>query len=247
MDTVLCINKHTPAVIRERLPAHFPEGLLVCIDKPYTWTSADVVRKIKFGLQRKLQKKNIKIGHAGTLDPLATGVLVLCIGSATKMSETIQSQEKEYIAQLRFGATTSSFDMEKKIDREYEYRHITRKKLEETLKRFLGPQQQLPPAYSAKMINGMRAYEWMRQGLTVPDLKTSSIEIYELELLHFELPAARVRIRCSKGTYVRALARDIGYDLNSGAYLTQLMRTRSGDFKIEDAMSLESFENIFEN
>lgn len=218
---------------------NFDDGYIAVIDKPYGWTSADVVRKVKFAL-RRIGFRNIKVGHAGTLDPLATGVLLVCIGRATKMADALQAEQKEYIADIRFGATTPSFDLEHPVDRTYPCEHITRQRVEEVLAGMVGEQLQTPPLYSAKKIEGVRAYEFAREGETVA-LRQSQITIHEMELLQCALPDIRVRVRCSKGTYIRSLARDLGEALDSGAHLTALQRTRSGGFKIEAAHNLDYF------
>lgn len=217
----------------------YTEGYVAVIDKPLRWTSADVVRKIKFALNKKGYKK-IKVGHAGTLDPLATGILVVCIGRATKMVDRFQAEEKEYTASLELGASTPSFDMEHPIDCRYPYEHITREAAEEALKRLTGERLQMPPIYSAKKIDGVRAYEMARAGEEA-ELKKAPINIYEMELTRFELPHMDIRVRCSRGTYIRSLAAEIGEELRSGAYLTALRRTRSGGFRVEEAMNLDDF------
>ncbi len=221
----------------------YPEGIVIPIDKPYGWTSADVIRKIKFAAGRYFKNRKIKVGHAGTLDPLATGVLVVCIGKATKIAEKLQAGEKEYVAGIRFGATTPSFDLEKEIDFTYPYEHITEEMLAGALKKFIGEQQQTAPIFSAKLINGKRAYEYARSGKEA-ELKPSAITIYDLELIKFENYTATIRIRCSKGTYIRSFARDLGVALCSGAHLTSLVRTASGDFRIENCLKIEKINEI---
>ena len=217
----------------------FPEGYVAVIDKPYEWTSADVVRKIKFQL-RKCGYPKIKIGHAGTLDPLATGILLVCIGRATKQVEALQAEEKEYVAELMLGATTPSGDMEHEVDNTYPTEHITREMVEEALKSLTGEREQLPPLYSAKKVQGVRAYEFARAGEEV-ELKKALINIYELELVEYDMPRIKIRVRCSKGTYIRSLAFEIGEAINSGAYLTSLRRTRSGGFTVEKSHTLDDF------
>ena len=217
----------------------FPEGYVAVIDKPYEWTSADVVRKIKFQL-RKCGYPKIKIGHAGTLDPLATGILLVCIGRATKQVEALQAEEKEYVAELMLGATTPSGDMEHEVDNTYPTEHITREMVEEALKSLTGEHEQLPPLYSAKKVQGVRAYEFARAGEEI-ELKKALINIYELELVEYDMPRIKIRVRCSKGTYIRSLAFEIGEALNSGAYLTSLRRTRSGGFTVEKSHTLDDF------
>ena len=285
--------------------ADYPEGIIIPIDKPYRWTSADVIRKVKFAAIRHFGKKNLKVGHAGTLDPLATGVLLVCIGKATKLAEELQSHDKEYIAGITFGATTPSYDLEKEIDRFFPHEHITADSVREALPAFIGEQDQIAPLFSAKSVDGVRAYELARklhkEGKTLDEaaeelLRVNRINITELELLEFDnksvggcgcqnnpshafvvgpspcgqgdstvlttttsdstvskassrinvtdnsalgLPRATVRMACSKGTYVRAFARDLGEVLRSGAHLDSLQRSRSGQFCIKDALTVE--------
>ena len=262
----------------------YPDGIIIPIDKPYRWTSADVIRKVKYAAIRHFGKKNLKVGHAGTLDPLATGVLLVCIGKATKLAEALQSHDKEYIAGITFGATTPSYDLEKEIDRMFPYEHITADSIQEALPAFIGEQDQVAPLFSAKSVDGVRAYELARklhkEGKTLDEaaqelIRTSRITISELQLLEFNesydreggrgcedcatnsqesnassrinitdnstlgLPHASIRMACSKGTYVRAFARDLGEALGSGAHLDSLQRSRSGIFKVEEALSVE--------
>ena len=300
----------------------YPEGIIIPIDKPYRWTSADVIRKVKFAAIRHFGKKNLKVGHAGTLDPLATGVLLVCIGKATKLAETLQAHDKEYVAGITFGATTPSYDLEKEIDRFFPHEHITAEAVETVLPDFIGEQDQVAPLFSAKSVDGVRAYELARKlygtmgqsdsddplssSRTIPLagggmssashlshssyigtdidaaakelIRVSRINITELELVGFEpgtfggsgmengstvfhtaatggasassrinvtdnsnlgLPRAVVRMACSKGTYVRAFARDLGEALGSGAHLDSLQRSRSGIFRVEDALTVE--------
>ena len=267
----------------------YPEGIIIPIDKPYRWTSADVIRKVKFAAIRHFGKKNLKVGHAGTLDPLATGVLLVCIGKATKLAETLQSHDKEYVAGITFGATTPSYDLEKEIDRFFPYEHISEDSVREALPAFIGEQDQIAPLFSAKSVDGVRAYELARklhkEGKTLDDaaeelIRVSRINISELELLDFApasasedvvlkmfskpasseadgkagsassrinvtdnsalgLPKATVRMACSKGTYVRAFARDLGEALGSGAHLDSLQRSRSGIFRVDNALSVD--------
>lgn len=220
---------------------NFKEGEIIYIDKPYKWTSFGVVNEVRYFVCRKQGVKKIKVGHAGTLDPLATGVMILCTGKATKKIEDFQYQTKEYIATLMLGATTPSFDLEKEIDATYPTEHITRELVEETLKQFVGEIQQVPPTFSACKVNGKRAYELARKGNDV-ELKAKTLVIDEIELLECELPVIKIRVVCSKGTYIRALARDIGQALNSGAHLTALQRTRVGDVTLDKCMQLDDFE-----
>ena len=218
---------------------NFEDGYIAVIDKPLYWTSADVVRKIKYALRRCGYRK-IKVGHAGTLDPLATGVLLVCIGRATKMVDQLQAEEKEYVADLRFGATTPSYDREHTIDHTYPWRHITREALDKAIERLSGERLQSPPLYSAKKVEGLRAYEIARAGETV-ELRQALINIYEMQIEQCELPDMILRVRCSKGTYIRSLAHEIGQAVQSGAYLRSLRRTRSGGFTAENAYELQNF------
>lgn len=255
----------------------YPEGIIIPIDKPYRWTSADVIRKVKYAAIRHFGKKNLKVGHAGTLDPLATGVLLVCIGKATKLAETLQSHDKEYIAGVTFGATTPSYDLEKEIDRLFPHEHITADSVADALPGFIGEQDQIAPLFSAKSVDGVRAYELARklhkEGKTLDEaaqelIRTARISITELEMLQFDtessvkaavdegnetsassrinvtdnsalgLPRAVIRMACSKGTYVRAFARDLGEALGTGAHLDSLQRSRSGEFRVEDALTV---------
>ena len=256
----------------------YPEGIVIPIDKPYRWTSADVIRKLKFAACRHFGKKKLKVGHAGTLDPLATGVLLVCVGNATKQAEELQRHDKEYIAGVTFGATTPSYDLEKEIDRFFPYEHITAEAVADALKDFVGEQDQVAPLFSAKSVEGIRAYELARKLLkdgALPEeaselIRSSRINISELELLDFQanspsisnpqkkedtvsrassrinvtdnsnlgLPRADIRLACSKGTYVRAFARDLGEALGSGAHLDALQRSRSGQFRVADSLSV---------
>ena len=224
----------------------FQEGALLLFNKPYEWTSFDLVNKLKFKIKHKYHFKKIKVGHAGTLDPLATGLLIVCVGKYTKKIDSYQSQVKEYIATLQLGATTPSFDLETEIDENYPTEHITRELVEETLKGFIGEIQQRPPDYSAVKVNGKRAYEYARKGQEV-EIKKKTLAIDEIEILEFDKNILKIRVVCSKGTYIRALARDIGQKMNSGAHLTALERTRIGDFHINDALEIEDFIKFLEN
>ena len=305
--------------------ADYPEGIIIPIDKPYRWTSADVIRKVKYAAIRHFGKKNLKVGHAGTLDPLATGVLLVCIGKATKLAEELQSHDKEYVAGVTFGATTPSYDLEKEIDRFFPHEHISAEAVENALPAFIGEQDQIAPLFSAKSVDGVRAYELARklykansenESVQSSDLDTaaeqllrvSRINITELELLSFAgrneglmdratrgteaggpqaersggvseanvhepsscqhattassrinvtdnsalgLPRAVIRMACSKGTYVRAFARDLGEALGSGAHLDSLQRSRSGQFRVENALTVEQalqkLQGVFHN
>lgn len=224
---------------------NFEEGYIAVLDKPLEWTSADVVRKIKYAL-RHLGYRRIKVGHAGTLDPLATGVLLVCIGRATKMVDALQAEEKEYVADVMLGATTPSHDLEHPIDRTYPWEHITREAVLAALDSLTGERLQTPPLYSAKKVEGTRAYELARAGEQV-ELRQALVNIYEMELLECELPRIRIRVRCSKGTYIRSLAREIGEALRSGGHLTSLRRTRSGGFTAENAFRLDDFLKNLQN
>ena len=219
---------------------NFKEGEILAFDKPYGWTSFALVAKARYLICRKLGVKKLKVGHAGTLDPLATGVLVICTGKATKQIEALQAHTKEYIATIRLGATTPSFDLEKPIDAEYPTEHITPELVKTVLSRFIGTISQVPPTFSACKINGERAYDLARKGEEVP-LKAKTLVIDELELLRCDLPDIEIRVVCSKGTYIRALARDIGQTLESGAHLTALRRTRSGEVRVENCLHIEDF------
>ena len=262
----------------------YPEGIIIPIDKPYRWTSADVIRKVKYSAIRHFGKKNLKVGHAGTLDPLATGILLVCIGKATKLAEWLQSHHKEYVAGITFGATTPSYDLEKEIDRFFPHEHITAEKVSAALPSFIGEQDQVAPLFSAKSVDGVRAYELARklhkEGKTLDEaaeelIRVSRINITELELTGFfkdgegktadspqevtgsassrinvtdnsalGLPRAVVRMGCSKGTYVRAFARDLGEALGSGAHLDSLQRSKSGIFCIENALTVEQVVDL---
>lgn len=219
---------------------NFTEGEIVCINKPYRMSSFGALSRVRYLISQRLGVKRVKTGHAGTLDPLATGVLILCTGRATKRIDELQAHTKEYTATLQLGATTASYDMEHPVDATYPTEHITRELIETTLPKFVGEIQQVPPAYSACKVNGDRAYKLMRKGRDV-ELKPKTLRIDEIELLWFDPEKMQMSIRvvCGKGTYIRALARDIGEALNSGAYLTALCRTRVGDIRIEDCIKLD--------
>lgn len=299
----LVINKRTLLELSHD-PQDYPYGVVVPVDKPYRWTSTDVVRRIKFALRRRWNIKNVKVGHAGTLDPLATGILIVCIGKATKIAERLQAERKEYIAQFTLGATTPSYDREHPIDELFDTSHITIGRIRETVAGMVGKIDQIPPVFSAKYINGKRSYELARSGCEA-ELKPSKVEIYDAQLLGCrnvagaedfsspisdiespecgapsygsdsahdfftvkkwkarannnyelekenrqdallspeevsELPVVTLRIACSKGTYIRSIARDFGLDLGSGAYMSSLRRVASGGFKIEDSVTFE--------
>lgn len=293
-----------PGDVLSRDIADYPGGIVLVVDKPYRWTSADVIRKLKYAAIRHFSKKNLKVGHAGTLDPLATGILLVCIGPATRRAEEFQSHDKEYVAGVAFGATTPSYDLEKEIDRFFPYGGVTEEAVRQALPSFLGEQEQVAPLFSAKSVDGVRAYELARKmyraarrgepaadfdAAALETLRTARIRISEIELLGFTpaagphpsgiaapaaaaeggavgadpaggslssggassrihvtdnsalgLPRAEIRIACSKGTYIRAFARDLGEALGTGAHLDALRRTRSGAFCIENALSLSA-------
>ena len=217
---------------------NFIEGEIIAIDKPLGWTSFDAVKRIRGAIQRRMSVRKFKVGHAGTLDPLATGVLIICTGRATKRIDQLQNGFKEYVADITLGATTPSYDLEKEIDAVYPYEHITREMVDATLPNFVGHVLQVPPVFSAVKVDGKRAYALARRGKEV-ELKAKPLEIKELEVLTFEPPLLRVRVLCSKGTYIRALARDIGRALGSGAHLTALRRTRVGDITIGACLTID--------
>ena len=219
----------------------FKEGEVLYFNKPLGWTSFKVVGHARYHICRRMKVKKLKVGHAGTLDPLATGVMIVCTGKATKRIEEFQYHTKEYVATIQLGATTPSHDLEHEIDATYPTEHITRELVEETLKTFIGGIQQVPPAFSACMVNGKRAYDLARKGEEV-ELKPKLLVIDEIELLECSLPEIKVRVVCGKGTYIRALARDIGEALNSGAHLTALERTRVGDVRLEDCLDPMNFK-----
>ena len=224
---------------------NFQEGVILAFDKPYRWTSFDVVGKVRWLICRRLGVKKLKVGHAGTLDPLATGVLIVCTGRATKRIEELQSGTKEYYATIRLGATTPSYDLEKPIDATYPWEHITREAVEKTLEKFQGTIEQVPPTFSACKVDGKRAYKMARNGDEV-ELKPKTLVIDEIELTECNLPDITIRVVCSKGTYIRALARDIGQALGSGGHLTALRRTRVGDYRVEESLNPEAFQSWLE-
>ena len=222
-------------------PMNFKEGEVLYFNKPLGWTSFKVVGHARYHICRRIKEKKLKVGHAGTLDPLATGVMIVCTGKATKRIEEFQYHTKEYVATIRLGATTPSYDLEHEIDATYPTEHITRGLVDETLKKFIGEIQQVPPAFSACMVNGKRAYDLARKGKDV-ELKAKTIHIDHIELLDCRLPIIKIRVACSKGTYIRALARDIGQALGSGAHLTALQRTQVGQYTLEHCFQLSQFE-----
>jgi tRNA pseudouridine55 synthase len=222
---------------------YFEEGQILTFDKPVYWTSFDMVNKIRIMIRSKFGIRKIKVGHAGTLDPLAQGLLIICTGSATKRIDEFKDIDKEYIATIRFGQTTPSFDLETEVDGVFPVGHITKELLEKALNGLSGEIEQMPPIYSAKFIEGKRAYEYARKGVK-KKMETVKVFIREIELLNFQLPEVKLRLVCSKGTYVRSFARDLGLSLGSGAYLSALQRTAIGPFRIEEALTLEKF-NLF--
>lgn len=222
----------------------FKAGEVLYFDKPLGWTSFDVVNRVRWKLCREvLKEKKLKVGHAGTLDPLATGVMIVCTGKKTKDIDYYQYQTKEYIAEIRLGATTPSYDLEHPIDAEYPTDHITEELVRGVLPTFLGEIWQTPPAYSAIKVDGKRAYDYARKGEDV-DIKPKLLVIDEIELLSFADMVMKIRVVCSKGTYIRALARDLGEALHSGGHLISLRRTRVGDVRVEDCMNMEQFEEL---
>lgn len=223
----------------------FVAGEIIPVFKPYTWTSFQIVNKVRYHLSRKYGIKRFKVGHAGTLDPLATGVLLLCTGKATKRIEELQKHTKEYEAEIMLGATTPSYDMEHPVNETFPYEHITREMVENTLTRFIGDIAQRPPLFSACKVDGKRAYDLARKGSDM-QLEPKQIRIDNIELLEYELPKIKIRVTCGKGTYIRSLARDIGEALQSGAYLTALSRTRIGEYKIENCITPEAFPEWLE-
>lgn len=226
-------------------PLHLREGEVLYFDKPLTWTSFDLVNKFRYRACRRMGIKKLRVGHAGTLDPLASGVMILCTGRATKQIDVLQAGTKEYIATIRLGATTPSFDKETEPDAFFPYEHITRQSVLDILPRFTGTIEQVPPIFSAVRVNGKRAYDLARKGKEV-EMKTRTLQIDEIELLEYALPLITLRIVCSKGTYIRALARDIATALESGGHLEALRRTRVGNARIEDCLSMDELEQWFD-
>ena len=221
----------------------FSEGSTIIVDKPYTWTSFDVVNKIRWNLKQALKVKKIKVGHAGTLDPLATGLLVLCIGKNTKLIDSIMIGEKTYTGTILLGKTTPSYVLESEFDQTFETNHITAEMMEEARKTFLGEIQQVPPIFSAKQVDGKRAYDLARAGKEV-ELKANTIHISDFKINADRFPEIDFEISCSKGTYIRSIASDFGKALQSGGTLTALRRTRSGEFSIENAKSVDEWIDI---
>ncbi len=232
-------------MLEEKTKNPFVEGEVLLFDKPLYWTSFDLVNKVRIMIRESFGLEKIKVGHAGTLDPLASGLMIICTGKATKKLEEYSGLDKEYVAEIYLGSTTPSFDLETEIDATYPTGHITQRLVGETLGKFIGEQEQIPPVYSAKLIGGKRAYEFARKGIDT-EIKPNKVTFREIELLSFDMPLIRVRIVCSKGTYIRAFARDFGKATGSGAYLSSLTRTATGHFSLKDAMDIEKFEIFLE-
>lgn len=224
---------------------NFIEGEVLLINKPYDWTSFDVIGNVRNYIKKSLDVKKIKVGHAGTLDPLASGLLIVCTGKFTKKIDEYQAQEKEYTATFTIGATTQSHDLEKVIDKYYEYSYVTDEMIFETARKFIGTQEQIPPVFSAVKIDGKRAYDYARNEENVI-IQPKTITISEIEVLKIELPEIQLRIVCSKGTYIRALARDFGEALNCGAYLSALCRTRIGNFYLKNALEIDELKSAID-
>lgn len=231
---------------------NFQSGVIIPINKPYEWTSFDVVKKVKNQIVKKLRQtldirfKSFKVGHAGTLDPLAEGLLLICTGKATKKINQLMTDEKEYIATIELGKTTPSYDLETDYDHTFPTDHINEDGVKKVLKSFIGEQDQIPPVYSAKNINGKKAYEYARKGEKI-ELKANRITIYEVDLLNYKMPSITIKVVCSKGTYIRSLAYDIGKKLNSGGHLVKLIRTRIGSYKLDSSLTIEELEIFLSN
>ena len=230
-------------VIMETLDT-YQEGRVLLIDKPLNWTSFQVVNKIRWLIKQQFSIKKIKVGHAGTLDPLATGLLILCTGKFTKKIETYQAQVKEYTGTITLGATTPSYDLESEIDEKFDISGISEADIFKNTQQFLGKIQQQPPIFSALKKNGKRLYEYAREGSKI-EIPSRAVTITEFEITKIELPCIEFRIVCGKGTYIRSLAHDFGKSLNNGAHLSSLRRTKIGEFRVEDALSVLEFENVF--
>ncbi len=224
----------------------FEDGRVLLFNKPLYWTAFDLVNKVRIMIRDVTGRKNLKVGHAGTLDPLASGLMIICTGKATKSIDGYRDLDKEYIASIRFGATTQSYDLETEISGDFPVGHITEDLLRATLRKFLGGQEQVPPLHSAKMINGKRAYEYARKGID-KELAPVTVFFREIELLSFDVPESVVRVLCSKGTYIRTFASDLGKAVGSGAYLSSLERTAIGDFSVKNAYTLENFKIFLED
>jgi len=232
--------------MEEKRLNYFEEGRILIFDKPAHWTSFDLVNKIRIMIRAAFGLRKIKVGHAGTLDPLATGLMIICTGPSTRRIEEFMGFEKEYTATIELGATTPSFDLETEIDDHFPVNHITEEMVTEMLKKFTGEQLQVPPLFSAKFIDGKRAYKFARKGQDI-ELEPVKVNIREIELLSFSQSRISIRMVCGKGTYIRAFARDLGKSLNSGAYISELRRTATGPYKIEEAMDLEKFRLFLEH
>jgi len=220
----------------------FLNGKVLLFNKGKDWTSFDLVNKARYIIRNKFDIKKIKVGHAGTLDPLATGLVIVCTGKETKKINQYQDADKTYLTTITFGATTPSFDLETEPDKTYPYQHITKEKLEKAIASLTGEIEQIPPAYSAIHVNGQRAYQAARKGEN-PKLKARKVQVYKMKILDFNLPDIKLEINCGKGTYIRAIARDLGKELQSGAHLKQLERTTIGSYNITNAISIKEFEN----
>lgn len=218
----------------------FQEGFTMLVDKPYKWTSFDAVNKLRWNIKQKLGVKKIKVGHAGTLDPLATGLLVICTGKNTKLIESFTADEKSYTGTFLVGKTTPSYDLESEYDKEYPTEHITDELIDKVRLSMFGVQQQVPPIFSAKQVDGQRAYDLARAGKTV-ELKANTVEIIDFQITENRFPEVDFFIKCSKGTYIRSIARDFGLALGSGATMIALRRTASGNFKIEDSKTVDEW------
>jgi tRNA pseudouridine55 synthase len=223
----------------------FEEGQVLLFEKPLYWTSFDLVNKVRIIIRSSLSIKKIKVGHAGTLDPLASGLMIICTGKSTKKIDEFRDLDKEYVASVHLGETTPSFDLETETDRHYPTDHINEELVRKVLSGFLGEQQQMPPIYSAKLIDGKRAYEFARKGID-KELKAVTVSFREIELVSYEMPVLKIRIVCTKGTYIRSFARDLGEALNSGGHLSALERTAIGDFNVRDAYTLDKFQEYVE-
>lgn len=223
----------------------FEEGQILLFDKPLYWTSFDLVNKVRIMIRSAFGIKKIKVGHAGTLDPLASGLMIICTGKATKKIDEYRDLDKEYVATIHLGETTPSFDLETETDNHYPTEHITEEYVRKTLDAFLGEQKQMPPIYSAKLIGGKRAYEFARQGIQ-KEMEPVSVIFKEIEMLSYGMPETKIRIVCSKGTYIRSFARDLGQALKSGGYLSALERTSIGTFHVNNSYSLEKFQEYIE-
>ena len=223
----------------------FIAGEVLYFNKPLKWTSFDLVNKFRYKLSRKLKVKKIKVGHAGTLDPLASGVVIICVGKETKKIEEYMGQEKEYVAEITFGHTTPSYDLETSFDEEFSYEHVDRSCLERAIEQFVGEIEQFPPSYSAVRVDGVRAYEKARRGDEV-EMKSRKVMVREIEILKAELPVVELRIVCSKGTYIRSLAHDLGKACGSGSHLSALRRTRVGDFRVEDGFKMDEIIGVLQ-